>query len=89
MSRIGEGAISDRNLITTLVMKNRTYGPEWDIYMRVLTNLDGIIRPQEAARRDHAESGSAVRIINSMVRCIEYAERCNVCYIMEKNVIFI
>lgn len=50
MSRIGEGAISDRNMITALMTKNRTYGPERDIHMLVLANLDGIIRDSKRLR---------------------------------------
>ena len=50
MSRIGEGAISDRNMITALMTKNRTYGPERDMRMLVLANLDGIIRDPKRLR---------------------------------------
>ena len=50
MSRIGEGAISDRNMITALMTKNRTYGPERDIHMLVPANLDGIIRDPKRLR---------------------------------------
>ena len=50
MSRIGEGATSDRNTITALMTKNRTYGPQRDIHMLVLANLDGIIRDPKRLR---------------------------------------
>ena len=50
MSRIGEGAISDRNMITALMTKNRTYGSGRDIHMLVLANLDGIIRDPKRLR---------------------------------------
>ena len=50
MSRIGEGATSDRNLITALMTKNRTYCPERDIHMLVLANLDGIIQDPKRLR---------------------------------------
>lgn len=50
MSRIGEGATPDRNMITALMTKNRTYGPERDVHMLVLANLDGIIRDPKRLR---------------------------------------
>ena len=50
MSRVGEDAISDRRLITTLMTKNRTYGPERDIHMLVLATLDEIIQNPKKLR---------------------------------------
>ena len=50
MSRVGDGAMSDRHLITALMTKNRTYGPERDAHMLVLANLDGIIQDPKRLR---------------------------------------
>lgn len=42
--------MSDRRLITALMAKNRTYGPELDAHMPVLANLDGIIQGPKRLR---------------------------------------
>ena len=50
MSRIGEGVASDGRLIAALMTKNRMYGPERDVHMLVLANLNGIIQDPKRLR---------------------------------------
>ncbi len=70
MSRVGEAAISDRRLITALMTKNRTYGPERDIHMLVLANLDGIIQDPKRLRATTMMSPEQFDYL-----CVRFAER--------------
>ena len=70
MSRVGGGAISDRRLITTLMTKNRTYGPRRDIHMLVLTTLDEIIQNAKKLRTMTMMSPEQFDYL-----CIRFAER--------------
>ena len=70
MSRVGEDAMSDRRLITALMTKNRTYGPERDTNMLVLANLDGIIQDPKRLRATTMMSPEQFDYL-----CVRFAER--------------